>query len=606
MSDLEQNWQSVHDFLSPHAFRCQKTEAPALILPVIPSNYLDILLPSEITRISKQSARRHHGVHGYFTRQVWSVVQKYIDTFTRKGDLVLDPFGGSGVTLIEALVLGRKAIQIDINPLSKFIVKTLVSRVDLGTLTDDFGRVLEQFNHLRPRTEKETSLALKRYPYPRNVALPSSSDVDTVDQLFRPQHLAELALLKHLILKVKDNSSRQHLLLMFSGLLNKTNLTYHASGDRSEGRGDSGVFRYYRYRVAHSSPYLDPAHVMQSRFKKIVAAKQELKPFASNFDPKNYKVIKGTASALTTIKDESVDYIYTDPPYGAKIPYLDLSTMWNAWLDLKVTQADFDNEAIEGGEGRKSKGKYSSLLAESIREMFRVLKYDRWLSFVFAHKDPAYWHLIVGAAEASGFEYAGVVRQNNGQSSFKKRQHPFTVLSGQLIINFKKVRHPKSIMAVRLGLDVVDIIEETIEATIALHQGATIEQINDGLVIRGLELGFLHILSQQYNDLTPFLKERFLFDINESKYYIKANAKFKTHIDLKLRVRYFLISFLRRQELQRKFSSFDDIVLSVMPLLKNGITPETQTILSVLEAIAEPDKSGRWRLRQDGQGDFGF
>jgi adenine-specific DNA methylase len=45
-----------------------------------------------------------------------------------------------------------------------------------------------------------------------------------------------------------------------------------------------------------------------------------------------------------------VDYIYTDPPYGSKIPYLDLSIMWNEWLELPVDDEDYANEAIEGGE----------------------------------------------------------------------------------------------------------------------------------------------------------------------------------------------------------------------------------------------------------------
>ena len=39
--------------------------------------------------------------------------------------------------------------------------------------------------------------------------------------------------------------------------------------------------------------------------------------------------------------------------------------------------------------------------------MARVLKYDRWMSFVFAHQNPAYWHLIIDSAEKAGFEYAG-------------------------------------------------------------------------------------------------------------------------------------------------------------------------------------------------------
>src|SRR5690606_29024671 len=109
--------------------------------------------------------------------------------------------------------------------------------------------------------------------------------------------------------------------------------------------------------------------------------------------------------------------IYTDPPYGSKIQYLDLSIMWNSWLDLEVTEQDYELEAIEGGEHNKTREDYSELLTESINEMFRVLKFNRWMSFVFAHKDPAYWHLIVEAAEKAGFEFAGATKQPNGQTS---------------------------------------------------------------------------------------------------------------------------------------------------------------------------------------------
>jgi 16S rRNA G966 N2-methylase RsmD len=598
MQELEKNWQGLCDFLAPDAFR-HLAEAPQLQLAPPQFDYIGARPPAEVTKFKKQSAKRHHGVHGYFTRQVWSVVQKYIQTFSSPGDLVLDPFGGSGVTYIEALILGRNAIHLDTNPLSKFIVETIVSGVDFGTLTDDFERVISEFSKRRPRKTGDVEAILKKYPYPKNVQLPADSDVRTVEELFSREQLAELALLKGLIVQVKDASSRVHLLLMFSGLLNKINLTYHASEGRSEGRGDSAIFRYYRYRIAHDSPRLDVVKVMRSRFKKVVAAKQELRPFLSKADLRRSKVLKGSATSLKGIQADSIDYIYTDPPYGSKIPYLDLSTMWNAWLDLEVTDDDFADEAIEGGELKKTKGDYSGLIAKSIKEMYRVLKFNRWMSFVFAHKDPAYWHLIVEAAEKAGFEYAGVVKQNNGQTSFKKRQNPFTVLSGQLIINFRKVPNPKSLLAAKLGMDIADIIQETIEGTIAANQGATVEEINDGLVIRGLELGFLHVLSQQYQDLTPLLRERFQYEPLDQKYYIKKNSKFKTHVDVRLRVRYYLLSYMRGMEHKGIHPSFDDIVLSVMPLLKNGITPPKQTVLSVLESLADRDSRGRWRLKKD-------
>ena len=224
------------------------------------------------------------------------------------------------------------------------------------------------------------------------------------------------------------------------------------------------------------------------------------------------------------------------------------------------------------------------------------------MSFVFSHKDPKYWHLIVETAEKAGFEYAGVVKQSNGQSSFKKRQHPFSVLSGQLIINFRKVRTPQAIQKAKLGIEIYDIIIETIESTIAEHNGATLEQINDNLITAGLELGFLDILSKEYRDLTPILLDKFDYDKFSETFHIKKNNKFRTSIPLDLRIRYFLLSYLRRKTREKSLPTTDELILDIMPLLKNGITPENQTILKVLERIAEQIDGKRWQIKQNGQG----
>ncbi len=315
----------------------------------------------------------------------------------------------------------------------------------------------------------------------------------------------------------------------------------------------------------------------------------------------NVKIVKGTATDLSFIENESIDYIYTDPPYGAKIPYLDLSTMWNAWLDLDVSDEDRNLEAIEGGMQQKTKNNYSNLLADSIKEMYRVLKFDRWMSFVFAHKDPHYWHIIVDAAEKAGFEYAGTVKQANGQTSFKKRQNPFSVLAGQLIINFIKKKTPKALQRVNLGGNIYDLVIETIEAVIAQNEGATLEQINDELIMKGMEFGFLDVLSKEYKDLTPILMSEFDYDQENEKFHIRKNMKFKTKIPLDLRIKYFLLSYMKRKETQGENPTTDDIILDIMPLLRNGITPENQTILIVLRTIAEEFEENKWRLKQGGQ-----
>jgi len=600
LSEISRHWQRLYDLLSPSAFKIRRAETDeAHLSKKTGFDYAEVKPLQEISALRKQAAKRHFGVHPYFTKQVWHVVQEYIKNFCHPGGVVLDPYGGSGVTLVEALLLGRKAVHIDINPLSVFLVSNLISPVHLEQLYDEFRLIKKKFDRHAPQTEEEIEAALEKYPYPKGVVLPKNSDVKTVEQLFSKKQLAQLAFLKYLIGEVQNEEMRHALLLSFSSSLNKFNLTFHYT--KSSGGGDSGVFRYYRYRIAPEPGNLDLMPIFQTKFKKLMAAKQEISPFIHAESIQNAQIYKGTATNLDKIADESIDYIYTDPPYGKKIQYLDLSVMWNAWLDLPVYPKDYELEAIEGGELNKSKADYSDLLAQSIEEMYRVLKFDRWMSFVFAHKDPAYWHLIVETAEKAGFEYMGAVRQSNDKVTFKKRQNPFTVLSGQLIVNFKKVKSPKAIMKSELGADVSSIVIETVENMIAQNHGATLEEINNELIIKGLEFGFLDILSKEYQDITPFLKSRFTYNEKTRKFHLPENRTFKSCIDLHLRIKYFLISYLRRMKEKGYHPTFDDIVLNIMPLLKNGITPEEQTILNILEKVAIRTGEARWQITDDKQ-----
>jgi len=601
LENIEEHWQDLKLLLAPTCFQVGKNfvyEPSTAYKTGFDYNNRPLL---EEIQVKKQSAKRHFGVHGYFTKQTWNVVADYIKNFTKPSDLVLDPFGGSGVTAIEALMNGRRAISIDLNPMAVFMVQSIIAPVNQSDLAQAFQEVKEQYLKKQPKTEDEIRKALKRYPGPEPLHLPKGSDVDTVDQLFSDKQTAQLGLLKSIILKQPNENIRNTLLLMFSGLITKINLTYHQSSERSEGRGNASVFQYYRYRLAKEPIELEVWKYFESRFKKVSDAKKEMEYFINEKTISNVQIVKGTATDLKFIHKETVDYIYTDPPYGKKIPYLDLSAMWNAWLDLKVTEQDFKDEAIEGGEHNKSKAEYNELMAQSIKEMYRVLKYDRWLSFVFAHKDPEFWHLIIDTAERCGFEYAGAVAQKNGQTSFKKRQNPFTVLSGQLIINFRKVRNPRTILKANLGLDIAEIVMQTIEGIIAKYNGATLEQINDELIIKGLELGFLDLLKKEYTDLTPILLDKFDYDETTDQFTIRKNTKFATHIDVRLRIKYYLISYLRRMERENKAPHFDEIILAILPLLKNGTTPESQTILNVLEDIAEHVGQDSWRLKKVGQ-----
>ena len=74
---------------------------------------------------ARQEDARHYGVHPYFTRRPANVVREYLKRYSEEGDVVLDPFGGTGVTAIEAFLLGRSAIQNDLNPFANFIARNI-------------------------------------------------------------------------------------------------------------------------------------------------------------------------------------------------------------------------------------------------------------------------------------------------------------------------------------------------------------------------------------------------------------------------------------------------------------------------------------------------
>lgn len=617
--------------------------------------YVGRTLPKPIDKPLKQQKLRYFGCMAYFTRQSWDIVAQNIKNFTGIGDIVLDPFGGSGVTAVESMMNNRFGIHTDLNPLSVFMTKALTSQVDLGDLYDLGEEIINEFEKLKPKNEKEAKAILKNAKYypnaidkefgeianvkkqeeilwiPKDEILPKGSDVDSVLKLFSPTQLVELAILRRLIMRktVRKREMRYSLLLAFYNTVTLINLTYH---NTPSGGPASAVIRYYRYRIAPKPDFLDTAKVYRQKLQRVFKGKQELdySPYFydSYFEPlnetiKNFKgsmisqrddlnnvgtkenvingekIFQADATNLKEINDKSIDYIYTDPPYGAKIPYLDLSTMWNAWLDFPVDKNLKEKECIEKGSLDKSRDEYYTLMKESLKEMYRVLKFNRWLSFVFQHQDPKLWQLLVDAAEEVGFEYAGSVRQNNGQTTFKKRQNPFSVLSGQLILHFKKVDNPKTRAREVLGDLSYDMVLNDIEATIVKYNGATVEEIYGDLTKRGLENGYLHLLAKMADNFLIFVNQNFEYNMQDKKYRIKSGTKFKgSSVPLEDRTRYFVVSYLGRCEIEGRKAIFDEICLEVIPLLKNGVTPDNRFIKEILEEVATLNKkTGAWRLK---------
>ena len=82
--------------------------------------------------------------HKYWSRKTWNVVGEFIKAYCPEDGIVFDPFAGSGITAMEALKSGRRAIVCDLNPIATEIIRLTIKPVNEVHLYEAFKRVEEK------------------------------------------------------------------------------------------------------------------------------------------------------------------------------------------------------------------------------------------------------------------------------------------------------------------------------------------------------------------------------------------------------------------------------------------------------------------------------
>jgi DNA modification methylase len=413
-------------------------------------NYSNIIPISKRIPANRQGAKRHYGLHPYFTRRPFNVVRDYIRHYSHRGDTVIDPFGGSGVTAIEAFLENRTGIQNDINPLANFIASGIVELTKV-----DIDEILYYLQFMEKQCKKRiidihntrnSQIDIFKYnvKLPPNIKLPSNSDVERYFDLFTPKQLLSLAILKNQIDNIDNVSIRQVFLLAWSSTLARINKTFISAKGRVETRGGSSIFSIYRYKVAQNIVELDPWECFYNRFPNILKAKKEMMDSIELNKKRGqwlgqFKVYKLDVDELKNHFFESADYIFTDPPYGGHISYLDLSILWNSWLGFMPNEEIREKEIIVWGELKFSEEHYIKRLKDSVKSCFDMLKDGRWLSIVFQHWNMEYFDAILTAAQESNAELKSAVSQIGDPIwSMHKKKGKESVLAGEFILNFYK------------------------------------------------------------------------------------------------------------------------------------------------------------------------
>ncbi|MCK9221152.1 MAG: site-specific DNA-methyltransferase [Limnochordia bacterium] len=124
----------------------------------------------------------------------------------------------------------------------------------------------------------------------------------------------------------------------------------------------------------------------------------------------------GSATDLGFTSD-SIDYIFTDPPFGGNLMYSELNFLWESWIQIFTNNK---TEAIENKVQGKGLPEYRELMMRCFEEYYRVLKPGRWITIVFHNSKNAVWNALQQSLQEAGFLIADVSALDKKQGTFKQ------------------------------------------------------------------------------------------------------------------------------------------------------------------------------------------
>lgn len=177
--------------------------------------------------------------------------------------------------------------------------------------------------------------------------------------------------------------------------------------------GFSQVSQYMKgvYYVPSQHAELSPWYVLSGKLKRLTKA----------FEPTHWKrsdvVISTGSIGHLLVSDSSIDYIFTDPPFGENIFYADLNFLVESWHDVVTAST---SEAIVDKPKKKGLPEYQHLMQRCFTEYYRVLKPGRWMTVVFSNSKAAVWNAIQVALQQAGFVVAEVTALDKVQGSYRQ------------------------------------------------------------------------------------------------------------------------------------------------------------------------------------------
>jgi DNA modification methylase/predicted RNA-binding Zn-ribbon protein involved in translation (DUF1610 family) len=274
---------------------------------------------------------------------------------------------------------------------------------------------------------------------------PKAREVYYSHQFFTKRTLIALATFYK---KIEESNYRHELMFMFTSLLNLISKRNRVQARNPYSRGQ-GVLNL----TLVLPPLPTEASLLEMlvmRLNSIIKAKEAVPNERINCQ------YTGSADKLT-VRDNSVDYIFTDPPFGANINYSELNSMPEPWLKVITNNS---HEAIENIYQGKNAQTYLDTMKRCFLEYYRILKPGKWMTVEFSNTSASIWNIIQTALKQSGFIIANVAALDKKQGGMNANMTTTAVKQDLAISCYKPSKNLLVSSSVNAKNEIWSFIEE--------------------------------------------------------------------------------------------------------------------------------------------------
>jgi site-specific DNA-methyltransferase (cytosine-N4-specific) len=316
-----------------------------------------------------------HSYHSYSAKYIPQIPRYLISNLTKKNDLILDNFVGSGTTLVESKILGRHAIGVDINPLACLVAKVKITNIqkpDLEKILSTSMSIKDEILKLRASLEytNNNTSTFDQDPSSINTNeyLLANIPNQNILKWFNKNVIYELLTIKLKIDSLEENHIRDFLLIAFSSIL------------RSSSNATSG---FGNLMINKQPPKKNNIFEKFNRVVNIMVAKMEEFNQVTK-DNSNVKIFNHDTRSLRCIADDTISFICTHPPYMASVPFAEYQKLSLWWLGF--SQKELENKLIGGRRARSDTAeRFFQDIFTTLTEMKRVLQKKKYCCIIIGN-----------------------------------------------------------------------------------------------------------------------------------------------------------------------------------------------------------------------------